>query len=150
MSGHPVVRVLLDTSVLVPALYTGHLEHGAARLYLDRARAGEIHVSVSTHALAETYATLTALPVAPRLAPADAERLIQDRLLAVSEVVPLDADDYSAVLARVAGLGLASGAVYDALHVRAAEKAGCDEVVTFNGRDFRRFPPAPPTRLVVL
>ena len=43
-----------------------------------------------------------------------------------------------------------SGAVYDALHVRAAEEAGADELHTFNGRDFRRMPPEPPCRLVVL
>jgi predicted nucleic acid-binding protein len=50
----------------------------------------------------------------------------------------------------MADLGLTSRAVYDALHVRAAEKAEVDELLTFNGRDFRRMPPADPIRLVIL
>ena len=47
-------------------------------------------------------------------------------------------------------LGLSGGAIYDALHVRAAEKAHVKKLYTFNGRDFRRMPPSPPTELVVL
>jgi len=47
-------------------------------------------------------------------------------------------------------LGLRSGAVYDALHVRCAESPPVQEIRTFNGRDFRRMPPADPTELVVL
>jgi len=90
------------------------------------------------------------MPLSPRITPANALRLIDETILAVANVISLDENDYRAVLQRVADLGLSSGAVYDALHVRAAEKAGADELVTFNGRDFRRIPPAPPCRLVVL
>ncbi|MEM1118611.1 MAG: VapC toxin family PIN domain ribonuclease, partial [Bacteroidota bacterium] len=113
-------------------------------------RDGTRQLVVSTHALAETFSTLTALPVTPRILPQKALRLIEESVLAVAEAVALDADDYRAVLSRLADLGLPSGAVYDALHVRAAEKARADELVTFNGRDFRRMPPADPCRLVVL
>ena len=109
---------------------------------------GDANLLVSAHALAETYATLTVLDPAP--GPARTLALLRARVLDVAEVVPLDADDYAAVLDRMAALGLVSGAVYDGLHVRSAEKAGADELVTFNGRDFLRMPPAPPCRLVVL
>lgn len=47
-------------------------------------------------------------------------------------------------------LELTSGAVYDALHVVAAEKVDADQLLTFNGRDFRRMPPEDPTDLVIL
>lgn len=47
-------------------------------------------------------------------------------------------------------LGLRSGAVYDALHVRCAESLPVQELRTCNGKDFRRMPPADPTDLVVL
>ena len=50
----------------------------------------------------------------------------------------------------MATLGLLSGAVYDALHVRAAERAKAVELVILNGRDFRRMRPEPPCRLIVL
>lgn len=143
------VLQLLDTSMLVAALEMGHPHHKAAWPYLEKALAGETTLAISTHALAETFATLTALPVTPRVTPAEAERIVRETVLPIAQVVPLTAEDYAAVLARIGGLGLGSGAVYDALHVRAAEIAGCDELVTFNVRDFRRMPPAPPTRLVI-
>ena len=142
------MRVLADTSVIIPALVRAHVHHAAASPYLDRAARGEARLLVSAHATAEAFATLTVMQ--PQLTPAVALRLLDEGLLAFAEVVSLDADDYRVVLARMASLGLASGAVYDGLHVRAAEKAEANELVTLNGRDFRRMPPAPPCRLVVL
>ena len=143
-------RTALDTSVLVAALERGHPHHALAVPYLQEAHDGDRTLLVSTHALAETFSTLTVLGVVPRISTAKAERLVQESVLSVAEVVVLDADDYVHVLHRMAGLNLVSGAVYDALHVRAAEKAEADELVTSNGRDFLRMPPEPPCRLVVL
>ena len=140
----------LDTSVLVAALERSHGHHALAARYLQEAYDGTRSLVVAAHALVETFSTLTVLPVAPRISAAKAERLIQETVLPVVAVVVLDADDYAAAIARMASLGLVSGAVYDALHVRAAEKAGADELVTINGRDFLRMPPAAPCRLVVL
>ena len=142
------MRVLADSSVLVAALIEAHPHYERAAPTLDRAAAGEITLLVAAHALAETYATLTA--IRPQLAPAGVIELLHEGALRFAETVALNADDYRAVLNRVASLGLVSGAVYDALHVRAAEKAGAAELVTFNGRDFRRMPPAAPCRLIVL
>jgi predicted nucleic acid-binding protein len=45
---------------------------------------------------------------------------------------------------------LSSGAIYDALHVVATEKTDAVELVTFNGKDFRRMPPKGATELTVL
>lgn len=143
-------RTALDTSVLVAALERSHPHHETARPYLRAGRDGDRALLISTHALAETFAALTSLPIVPRIPPAKALRLLDESVLSVAEVVVLDGDDYRAALARISALGLASGAVYDALHVRAAEKARADELVTFNGRDFRRTPPDAPCRLVVL
>lgn len=75
---------------------------------------------------------------------------MEEGALRFAEIVDLAVVDYRAVLRRVVDLGLTSGAVYDAFHVRAAEKARAADFVTFNGRDFRRMPPAAPCRLVVL
>lgn len=144
------MTIALDTSVLVAALVAAHPHHARARPYLDRARSGEVQLSVASHALAEVYATLTVYPGFPKLTPADVQRLLDQDVLAHAQVVALGRDDYAAVLDRLVGLSLVSGAVYDALHVRAAEKAGAGELVTINGRDFLRMPPADPCRLVVL
>lgn len=144
------IRTALDASVLVASLEAGHVHFALADTYFDDAQRGERILLVSTHALAETFSTLTSLPLVPRIPPAKALRLIEESVLSVVEVVNLDVDDYRAVLNRLAELGLTSGAIYDALHVRAAEKANADQLVTFNGRDFQRMPPADPCRLVVL
>ena len=145
------MKILADTSVLVPALVREHPHHDRAAPVVQAChdRAGP-SLSIAAHALAETYATLTALPLKPRISPARAVQMMGEGVLSIAEVVALDADDYRTVLDRLVSLGLVSGAVYDGLHVRAAEKAGADELVTFNGRDFRRMPPEPPCRLVVL
>lgn len=145
------MKTLFDTSVLVPpALVEAHPRHKQAFPYLDRAHVNEIKMVVSAHALAELYSTLTALPLTPRMATSQVQHAITNDVLDVAEIVPLSASDYTAVIERIAHLGLVSGAVYDGLHVRAAEKAEADQLLTFNGRDFRRMPPEEPTKLVVL
>ena len=141
--------IFLDTSVLVRGLVEGLPHHRQARSYLDDARQGAAQVAISTHALAELFATLTALPTRPRHSPADAHTLI-DGATRHLQVVSLDAADYRATLTRMAELGLSSGAIYDALHVRAAEKTDAAELVTYNGQDFGRMPPEEPTRLTTL
>lgn len=150
MSGNAAkrTRILLDTSVIIPSLIREHPHHAAASAVFERALRGEADLLVAAHALAEAYATLTVLQ--PRLTPASVQRLLAEGLLPYVEVVALDGDEYVAVLGRMVARGLVSGAIYDALHVRAAEKAGAHEIVTFNGRDFHRMPPEPPCRVVVL
>lgn len=68
--------IFLDTSVVVRGLVEGMLHHRQARSYLDKARRGAAQVAISTHTLAELFATLTALPTRPRHSPADAHALI--------------------------------------------------------------------------
>jgi predicted nucleic acid-binding protein len=145
------MKQLFDTSVLVAGLVDAHEQHEDALSYLNQVRNGNAEMVISTHALAETYSTLTVLNIRPRITPGRARRIIDEEVLAVAvEVAPLDASDYEAVLARMADLKLVSGAIYDGLHVRAAEKIDADELLTCNGSDFRRMPPADPTRLVVV
>lgn len=145
------MSVLLDTSVLIPALVPALPQHEKAAPHLASALRGESRLCLSAHAFAECYASLTALPVSPQVTPGQAHRLVQENVAdAAEEIVELEAMDYLTVLQRMTDLGLESGAVYDALHVHCAEKASVEELRTFNGEDFRRMPPEPPTELVVL
>jgi predicted nucleic acid-binding protein len=145
------VRVLLDTSVLVPALIPALPQHEKAVPHLQASASGGIDLFVSTHALAECYASLTALPLSPQITPGQARRLIRENVSDRAEnIVSLDTDDYLRSIKRMAELGLRSGAIYDALHVHSAERISAHELRTFNGQDFRRMPPADPTELVVL
>lgn len=145
------MRVLLDTSVLVPALVPALAQHEKAFPHLESAHRGETSLLVSSHTLAECYSSLKALPVSPAITPGQARRLIEENVADIADnIVELGGEEYLRVLQRMTDLGLESGAVYDALHVRCAEKADADELRTFNGQDFRRMPPAGPTTLVVL
>jgi predicted nucleic acid-binding protein len=52
--------------------------------------------------------------------------------------LPLSARNYAAAVERVAALGLASGVIYDALHLVAAERHACKRMYTYNLVDFSR------------
>jgi predicted nucleic acid-binding protein len=103
---------------------------------------------VAAHSLAEVYAVLTRLPVTPRIAPALALQLIQRNVLETCEVLVLAAADYVGLLNHLADLEIASGAVYDAVLLHAAWKAGVDQVITLNADDFRRVYPALADKIV--
>ena len=133
------MRTLFDTSVLVAALVDQLGTHEAAFREFLRHSTCENPGFCSTHALAETYATLTALPLNRRVLPDEARRLVEGTVLARLAVVPLVAADYRAVLQHVAELGLGSGAIYDALHAQCARKEDVDQILTYNLSDFERF-----------
>jgi len=132
------VRVLLDTSILVAALVRSHPQHQEARPWLSRAKAGELDLVIAAHTLAELHATLTVLPVKPRISPETANQLREKNLPESTQIVALDADHYRQVTRRMAELGLAGGVVYDALIAKAAELAKADRLITLNEADFRR------------
>lgn len=145
------MKILLDTSVLVPALMERAPTHEEAASHLGEVRRGEHQLFIAAHALAECYATITTFPTRPAPTPGQARRLIEREVVGrAEEVISLRAESYRAAIERMTELGLVSGAIYDCLHVLAAERAEVDELRTFNGRDFRRMPPRGDTKLVVL
>jgi toxin FitB len=108
------VTVAVDTSVAVPLLVRSHREHAA----VVRWWRGQ-EVALSGHALAETYSVLTRLPGDARLAPADAATLLQVRFAAPLVISAARARKLPDTLSR---LGVAGGAVYDALVALAAKE----------------------------
>jgi toxin FitB len=102
----------VDTSVAVPLLVQTHEAHAAVVRWWDGR-----DVALSGHALAETYSVLTRLPGDLRLAPADAAKLIAERFV---KPLVLHADVAARLPDRLSRLGIAGGAVYDALVALAA------------------------------
>lgn len=98
---------MLDTSVAIPLLVQRHAAHAA----VTRWWAGR-PVALCGHAVAETYSVLTRLPGDLRLDPADAARLIGRRF--GPPLLP-DAETARTLPDVLARLGIAGGAVYDAL-----------------------------------
>jgi predicted nucleic acid-binding protein len=108
------VTVAVDTSVAVPLLVRSHRNHAAVVRWWDGQQ-----VALSGHALAETYSVLTRLPGDARLAPADAARLLTDRFAPPLLLSGARARKLPDTLSR---LGIAGGAVYDALVAMAARE----------------------------
>lgn len=113
-----MTALALDTSVAVALLVRSHQAHGAVLRWW-----GGREAALCGHAVAETYSVLTRLPGDLRLAPADAARLLGERFGA-----PLLLGDATAGrLPQVLGdLGIAGGAVYDALVALAAVEHGAE------------------------
>jgi predicted nucleic acid-binding protein len=136
------VRILFDTSLLIAAVVEGHPAHALAFPWLQRAKDKTNTGVVAAHSLADMYAILTRLPVRPAIPPDMAREIIAVNVLDTCEVVTLSAGDYVTLLNHLADLKVAGGAVYNALLLHAAAKAGVDQVVTLNAHDFRRVYPA--------
>lgn len=92
------------------------------------------------------YNVLTRIPGS--LSPRDTE-IVVARLTSRAKVVPLTAGDYSTAVSRCADRGVVSGAVFDALHVIAAERLGANVILTFNPGDFERLVDSDRLRVVV-
>lgn len=97
----------LDTSVAIPLVVQTHRAHASVVDWW-----GGRDAALCGHALAETYSVLTRLPGDIRLAPADAARLMENRFSAPLTLGTAVAGHLPGELSR---LGIAGGAVYDAL-----------------------------------
>ncbi len=124
---------LFDTSALVAIVHEPHEEHDRAWLALE----AHPQSVVSTHALAEVYSVLTGMKVAPRVSPTVAFRAVTS-ITESFEVINLDQADYLWCLQEADHRHVQGGGFYDLLHVRAADKAGASQILTFNVRHFER------------
>ncbi|HZV75464.1 MAG TPA: PIN domain-containing protein [Conexibacter sp.] len=107
-----MTALALDTSVAVPLLVRTHRAHEAVVRWWDGRE-----ITLSGHAVAETYSVLTRLPGDLRVAPADAARLLRARFVAQLHLRPKTARRLLEILSE---RGIAGGAVYDALVALAA------------------------------
>lgn len=106
----------VDTSVAVPLLVQTHRDHGAVvRWWSGR------DIALAGHALAETYSVLTRLPGDLRLSPRDAARLLAARF---SRPLLMAAPKAAKLPGTLAKLGVAGGAVYDAMVALVAAEHG--------------------------
>jgi predicted nucleic acid-binding protein len=130
------LKVYFDTNVLIAALVQGHPHHAPAKSELTRVSKGLVRGFVSSHGIAELYSVLTRAPFVPRILPVEAWKLIDTSVLPHFVLEEISALEYRRVLERCSTGGVVGGRVFDALHVEAARKAGCERLLTFNLRDF--------------
>jgi predicted nucleic acid-binding protein len=99
--------LLVDTSVAVALVVADHEHHAATTDAVGRHRLG-----LAGHAAFETFSVLTRLPAPARRPPDVVARLLDTSFPATRF---LGARDAETLLGRLADLGIAGGAVYDAL-----------------------------------
>jgi predicted nucleic acid-binding protein len=131
------VRVLFDTSAIIPALVSEHPNHSICSPYLNQAESGQIKGLISTHSLAELYSVLTRMPIKPKPSVQMVEMILHD-LLKYLEPVPLVSQDYQAAIANMVAFNLPGGGIFDALIAQAALKSEADALLTINAKHFTR------------
>lgn len=109
-------RWAVDTSVAIAYLDAGHSAHQACVTALTGRPA-----ALAGHAAFESYSVLTRLPDPVRVLTTDAQRALS---AAFPERCWLSPQAQDELLARLAGIGIAGGAVYDALVGEAARLDG--------------------------
>jgi len=135
------VEIFFDTTVLVAASEQGHPHYARAWPALRRVAAGQDKGFMSVHSIAEVYASLTRLPVLPRIHPLEAVRIITDNILAHFEVVPIGKEDYVEALNTVGNGGWGGAEIYDALLLRCGARCTVERIYTFNLGDFKQLAP---------
>lgn len=135
------MRVYFDTSVLVPALVVNHPHHAAAIALLVSAKSKSVTGFMSAHGITELYSVLTRAPFTPPVYPSEARQMIEQTILPLVGLVALSATEYRHVIAECADAGWTGGTIHDAVHIRAARKAECERLYTFNVKHFRALAP---------
>lgn len=118
-------QLLIDTSVAVALVTAGHEHHQATRKGVGDRRCG-----LGGHAAFETFSVLTRLPPPNRRPPAVIAQLLAHNFPGSRF---LSAEGAQRLHAGLASLGIAGGAVYDALVVAAA----AEHQITLATRDRR-------------
>jgi predicted nucleic acid-binding protein len=132
------MKAFLDTSVLVPVFYGDHVHHAASMTVFTRFDKKD--AGCGAHSLVEVYSALTRMPGKHRVNGEQAMLFIgniRERLT----VIGLTPDEYFSMLQTNAGLGIAGGAIYDALLAACALKSGAAALFTWNFRHYGQFGP---------
>jgi predicted nucleic acid-binding protein len=138
------MKEFFDTSVLIGAFWRGHPNHEASLKLVSAANKRKSACAV--HALAEVYATMTALPVKDVIPPDQALLFVQETRDRFT-IVTLTDDEYYATIEHAAALGFTSGRIYDALLLRCATKVKAEVIYTWNLKHFRAIGPGAASRM---
>jgi predicted nucleic acid-binding protein len=129
------MKGFFDTSALVPVFYGDHVHHQASlELFITFDKSSGC---CGAHSLAEVYSTLTRMPGKHRISP-DQAMLFIGSLRERLSIISLDSDEYFEALASSAAMGIAGGAIYDALLARCAIKVQAETIYSWNARHYQQ------------
>jgi predicted nucleic acid-binding protein len=129
------MKAFLDTSVLIATFYAHHQFYQPSITLFLRFKKKE--VCCAAHSLAEVYSSLTGRRGMERVSGNEAMLFLGDIRERLT-IVGLNDQEYLEVLAASAALGIAGGAIYDALLAHCALKAKAQSIYTWNTKDFVR------------
>jgi predicted nucleic acid-binding protein len=113
-------------------------EHHAAAL---KALASSADGFTSTHAIAETFATLTSGRLEVQLTPDEATEVIDANVIRRLQIVDLGLSDYQQAMRNSQTVGARGGAIFDMLHLQAARRGAAKRILTINVRHFQILAP---------
>ena len=132
---------LVDTNVLVYAVYPESEHHAASRGFLDKAQSGELSLCIAVQTLAEFYAVVTdsrrvAVPRGPEEALATMETIAA---MPGMTLLPVPADALERLLVLARKYPVTRGAVFDLQLLATMLGNGVRTIYTFNRQHFERF-----------
>ncbi len=127
--------VFLDSSIIVAAVAEIEPHHEACAALL----LGTDSLRIRSHALAESFSTLTGGRLGLRLTATEAVQLLTVNILPRVKVVDLSAAAVLRSLTTSESRGIRGGAVHDFLHLASARKARARKLYTLNTRHFLAF-----------
>lgn len=125
------MKQALDTSVIVAALDGSDSDHAACRTLLLSAK-----FAAWSHALTETFSTLTGGRLGIRISASVATSILRDKVAPRLAITSLTESELLDAYEQAEARGVRGGAVYDYLHLVAAKKAGAARIYTLNLSDF--------------
>jgi hypothetical protein len=134
--GNRSLKRFFDSSALVPVFYADHEHHDASTSVYLTATKDDF---CARRSLGELYATLTGLPVRPRITGPEAISVV-DEIRERLSLVALTDGEYLSTL-ESASPAIIGSAFYDWLIAKCALKVGATTLITWNVKHFNRFGP---------
>lgn len=123
----------VDTGILVGAVLVSHPQHVGCLSALKDSE----HPFTNSHALAETFATLTGFYKVPTDAAAELTLGLRESV----QVQPLKISDYETAIGEARNRGVMGGGIYDSLHATFARRNNALAIVTRNPSHFEHVAP---------
>jgi predicted nucleic acid-binding protein len=123
----------LDTGILVGAVLKSHPEHAACLAALEESD----RPFSNSHALAETFATLTGFYKVPTEAAIELTLSLRDSIA----IEALTLGDYETAIREARSRGIMGGGIYDSLHATFARRKNAVQLVTRNPSHFQHVAP---------
>ena len=100
---------------------------------------GQPDLHILTHALSETFSTLTGGRLGIRISAATAADMIRQSIIPFVKTEDLSASEVLTALEQAEAHGVRGGAIYDYLHHVAARKVNATRLYTLNISNFEHF-----------